>query len=99
MIVDRRLLPHVDLPLLGAVCGLTLIGLATIYSVTWDFRHNQPGPEFWKQLYALPVGLVALGACLAVDYRTLAQRSLLFYAALILLLIGVLVAGVTAGGA
>jgi rod shape determining protein RodA len=99
MIVDRRLLPHVDLPLLGAVCGLTLIGLATIYSVTWDFRHNQPGPEFWKQLYALPVGLVALGACLAVDYRTLAQRSLFFYAALILLLIGVLVAGVTAGGA
>ena len=48
MIDERRLSAHLDLPLLGAVIALTLVGLATIYSVT--YRTNQPGPEFWKQV-------------------------------------------------
>ena len=79
MIDDRRLSAHIDWPLVGAVVMLALIGLATIYSVTWDFRHNQPGPQFWSQLYALPVGLIAMAVALTIDYRTLAQRSLIFY--------------------
>ena len=53
MIDDRRLSAHLDWPLLSAVVVLALVGLATIYSVTWDFKHNQPGPQFWTQLYAL----------------------------------------------
>ena len=42
MIDERRLSAHLDWPLLAAVVALTLIGLATIYSVTWDFRPSQP---------------------------------------------------------
>lgn len=99
MIVDRRLLPHLDWPLLGAVLALALIGLATIYSVTWNITANQPGGEFWRQAYALPVAIVALIACLMVDYRTLAQRSPLIFAAILVSLAGVLVFGVVVKGA
>ena len=101
MIDNRRLSAHLDWPLVGAVILLALIGLATIYSVTWDFRpgHNQPGPQFWSQLYALPVGLAAMVVALAIDYRTLAQRSFIFYGLLILALIYVAVNGDTRMGA
>jgi rod shape determining protein RodA len=99
MIVDRRLLPHLDWKLLSAVLGLAAIGLATIYSTTWDFQRNQPGGEFWTQVLALPIGCVALAACLLVDYRTLAQRSLLIYAALILTLLYLLFFGSVHQGA
>ena len=76
MIVERRLSAHLDWPLIFAILALAVLGLATVYSVKWDFVRDQPGPEFWKQVYAIPVGLVALVACLVIDYRTLAQRSL-----------------------
>lgn len=99
MIVDRRLLPHLDWPLLLAVTALAAIGLSTIYSVTWNIAANQPGGEFWRQLYAVPVGMAALAVCLLVDYRTLAQRSVVIYLALLAALIGVLWFGVVVKGA
>jgi rod shape determining protein RodA len=99
MIVERRLSGHLDWPLVAAVIALTGIGLATIYSVKWDVVNNSPGREFWQQLYALPVGLIALAVCLIVDYRTLAQRSVLVYAALVLGLVYVHFFGHSSGGA
>jgi cell division protein FtsW (lipid II flippase) len=63
MIVERRLLPHLDWPLLGALVALALIGVATIYSVTWNHVAGEPGREFWTQVYALPVAFAALAAC------------------------------------
>ncbi len=99
MIVDRRLLPYVDWPLLGAVVALCVVGVLTVYSVTWDAAANQPGREFWTQVYALPVGLAALAVCLLVDYRTLTDRSLVFYVLLIVGLIAVWQFGVVRGGA
>ena len=41
---------------------LTVIGVATIYSVSWDFRANQPGARFWSQVYALPIAFAAMVA-------------------------------------
>lgn len=99
MIVDRRLVPHLDWTLLSAILALTAIGLATIYSVTFNVTAGQAGPEFWRQLQAVPVGLVALAACLMIDYRTLAQRSLVFYGLLLAGLVAVLAFGVVAKGA
>ncbi len=91
MIVERRLSAHLDWPLIGAILALVFIGLLTIYSVTWDFHpgYDQPGREFWKQLYALPVGLVAMLACLLIDYRTLTQRSLIIFGLFIAALVAV----------
>ncbi|MEO6221749.1 MAG: rod shape-determining protein RodA [Vicinamibacterales bacterium] len=98
MIVDRRLLPHLDWPLLAAVLVLTLLGLTTIYSVTWNITADQPGGEFWRQAYAIPVAMVALAVCLLVDYRALAQRSPWILGGILLALIAVLVVGVVAKG-
>ena len=98
MIVERRLSAHLDWPLLAAVIALTLVGLATIYSVTWDFRNEQPGSQFWTQVYAIPLGLVALGVALLIDYRSLAQRSLFLYGGLVLLLVYVAYFGDVRGG-
>jgi len=98
VIVDRRILPHFDWPLLAAVMALTIVGLATIYSVTWNIAANTPGTEFWRQMYAVPVGLVAMAVCLMIDYRTLAQRSAFIYIALVAALIAVLFFGVVVKG-
>ena len=89
MIVERRLSAHIDWLLVGAVLALALIGLATIYSVTWNHRLEQPGSQFWMQAYALVVALVAMAACLVIDYRSLTQKSLIFYGLLIASLIAV----------
>ena len=99
MIVNRRLLPHLDWPLIAAVMALALIGLATIYSVTWNITATQPGGEFWRQMYALPVAMLALIVCLMIDYRTLAQRSPWILLALLLSLGAVLLFGDKAKGA
>ena len=93
MIVERRLSAHLDWPLISAIMALTVLGLMTVYSVKWDVVNDRPGGEFWKQMYAVPVALIALVACLVIDYRTLAQRSLFIYGGLILALIYVAVAG------
>jgi len=98
MIVDRRLLPHVDWPLIGALLAIVVISLTTIYSVTWDVRLGRVGGRFWAQLYAVPVAVVAMLVCMVIDYRTLAQRSLLIYGGLVLALLYVSFFGVVAGG-
>ena len=93
MIVERRLSAHIDWLLLGAVLGLALIGLATIYSVTWDHRLEQPGRQFWMQMYSLPVALTAMTVCLLIDYRTLTQRSLIIYGLFVASLVAVMFIG------
>jgi rod shape determining protein RodA len=98
MIVDRRLLPHIDWLLLGALFVLTLVGLLTIYSVTWNIQADQPGGEFWRQAYAIPVAFIALAVCMMVDYRTLVQRSPWIFAAVLLSLVAVLLFGAVAKG-
>ena len=99
MIVERRLTAHIDWPLIIAVISIAIVGLTTIYSVTYDLRNNQPGPQFWAQVYALPVGLVAMLAFMLIDYGTLTRRSIFIYIILIAALFAVLSIGVTRGGA
>ena len=98
MIVDRRLLPHIDWLLVGALFVLAMIGLLTIYSVTWNIQANRPGAEFWRQAYALPVAFIAMAVCMLVDYRTLAQRSVLIFGGVLLSLVAVLLFGEVAKG-
>jgi rod shape determining protein RodA len=93
--IERRLLPHLDWLLVGALVALTALGLATIYSV---FRAN-PGTQFWTQAYAVGLGVVALVVCLFVDYRALAERSLFLYGGLLLTLLYVAFLGVVHQGA
>src|ERR687895_2564421 len=99
---ERRLYFHIDWLLLGAVLLLAGIGVAMIYSTTYRLMPDgsgYAGREFWTQLYALGIGSIALLVCLTIDYRALAEQSLLIFGALMALLLFVLVAGDSAGGA
>jgi rod shape determining protein RodA len=97
---ERRLFFHIDWLLLGAILMLAGIGLTMIYSITYVQGPNGgPGPQFWTQSYALVIGMVALVVCLAIDYRMLAEHSLMFYVGLLALLAFVLFKGSTQMGA
>jgi rod shape determining protein RodA len=98
---ERRLYFHIDWLLLAAVVLLSLVGVAMIYSTTYVTTPTggHPGPQPVTQLYALGLGLLALLVCLMVDYRVLAEHSLVVYGALVVLLIFVLFKGSTQMGA
>ena len=97
--IDRRLSPHLDWALLGALIVLSLVGLVMIYSATYDPTTGEVGPQLTRQLGALLIGFVALGVCLIIDYRVLADHALLIYAGLAALLVYTLFFGVEMGGA
>ena len=97
---ERRLFFHIDWLLLGAVILLAGIGLSMIYSITYVGGPNGgPGPQFWTQVYAIVLGLIALIVFLALDYRMLAEHSLLLFGGLLALLVFVLFKGSTQMGA
>jgi rod shape determining protein RodA len=97
--LERRLFFYVDWLLLAAVLLLTLIGLAMIYSTTYDALNARVGPQFYTQAYAIVIGLAALAVCLAVDYRRLSEYSLVLFILLAAVLAYVLFFGVVRGGA
>ena len=68
---ERRLYANVDAKLLSAVVTLSLIGLVMIFSTTYDAATDQVGSQFYRQLGALLIGLIALAASLTIDYRTI----------------------------
>jgi len=90
---DRRLSFHLDWLLIGAVFILCGVGLATIYSAT-----GGPTGVYWTQTYAIGLGALAMLVCVSIDYRSLADRSHLFYLAMLLTLVGVLAFGEVRGG-
>ncbi|MBM3777797.1 MAG: rod shape-determining protein RodA [Acidimicrobiia bacterium] len=91
---ERRLYHHIDWALVGAILALCLMGLAMVYSTT-----GGPTGAYVTQIYGLLIGIVACAVCLSIDYRTLADRSLWIYGALIAVLVYVLVFGAVRGGA
>ena len=91
---DRRLYTNVDGALLSAVFLLCAIGLVMIYSTTYDPTTGTVGPQLSRQLWALALGIVALGVCLAIDYRVLTDNAMLIYVGLIALLTYTLFFGV-----
>jgi rod shape determining protein RodA len=94
--IERRLFYHIDWLMIIALGALSAIGVAMIYSATHGGANSG---LYIRQLYALGLGLVAFLFCLAIDYRSLADNSLVFYGGVIALLIGVLLFGATGGGA
>jgi rod shape determining protein RodA len=98
---ERRLYFHIDWLLLGAVLLLAAIGVSMIYSTTYVTLPDgtgHPGARFWVQLYAVGLGVLAMLFLLVVDYRFLAEHSLMLYIGVVLLLVYVLIGGKNAGG-
>ncbi len=95
---EQRLYRHLDWSLLVAVVTLCLMGLVMIYSTTYDPIRERVGREFYTQLSAMGIGLVAMTCVLFIDYRTLTGYAPVVYGAVAVLLLYVLFFGVVAGG-
>jgi rod shape determining protein RodA len=92
-VFERRLSSHLDWPLLVAVLALTAVGVVMIFSTTGGASR-----EYWTQIYAIGLGLVAMVVCLAVDYRSLVDKAHWVYLALLVALLIVLFFGAVRGG-
>ncbi|MEP6783094.1 MAG: FtsW/RodA/SpoVE family cell cycle protein, partial [Acidobacteriota bacterium] len=90
---ERRLYYHIDWILIVAVLAICAVGLAMIYSTTGGASRI-----YWTQVYALGLGLVAMGVTLSIDYRSLADKSHWLYLAMMILLVSVLFIGSVRGG-
>jgi rod shape determining protein RodA len=94
---ERRLYYHVDWAMIAAILALCLIGLVQIYSTT--SASGADAERTWiTQTWGIGLGLVALLICLAIDYRTLTDKSHWIYGGILALLVYVLFFGVVRGG-
>ncbi len=89
---ERRLYFHIDWAMVVALLALCVIGVTQIYSATGG------NGLYLTQIYGILIGLVALVVCLAIDYRSLADRSHWFYLGIAALLVYVLYFGAVRGG-
>jgi rod shape determining protein RodA len=87
--------PRVDWLMMAAIAGLMVIGVFFVYSATMVNEaaqqlawYNQP---WFRQVVWYGLGLAAMAAVCAVDYRILARWSLVAYVLTILLLVAVLI--------
>ncbi len=83
-------LRHFDWVLVACVIALSVVGLVMIWSAS---RNRVPGDELYfvrRQGMFLVLGLVAMVAVLAVDYRRLRDHSMFAYFATVALLVLVL---------
>jgi rod shape determining protein RodA len=91
---ERRLYYHIDWALIGALAALCALGLANIFSA-----EGGPTRTYWTQIYGISLGGLALAVTLAIDYRTLCDKSHWLFLAVVALLVYVLIFGVVRGGA
>jgi rod shape determining protein RodA len=89
---------HIDWALLMAMLALCALGVATIYSATFDPTHGA-SHRYVIQMYAIALGLVAMLFTMTLDYRTFTDKSHLIYIAILALLIYVLFFGHVGKGA
>jgi rod shape determining protein RodA len=88
--LDAAPVRNFDFLLVGATFAIAVIGLVMIWSTT---RHRVPGDEFYfvkRQAMFLVVGVLAMAAVLAVDYRRLRDHSMFAYLGTVFLLLAVL---------
>jgi rod shape determining protein RodA len=96
---ERRLYFHIDWLLIVALGVLCTLGVVMIYSATGAGDPARATRLPLTQMYAIGLGTLALLICLAIDYRSLADKSHLIFLGLIGLLVYVLFLGSVQMGA
>jgi rod shape determining protein RodA len=96
--LDKNRLGSLDWKVLVAIGLIVAAGVATIYSAT-THQSGQPSALYLKQLAWLAIGMVVFVAAALVDYHTLTRYAYVGYAAVIVLLVGVLLVGRVGMGA
>jgi rod shape determining protein RodA len=95
---DRRLISHFDWVLLLLVLTLLSVGVVAVYSATYE-GGQQLSPWATRQLSWAVLGLVAMFAAFAADYRRLEKWAYIAYGFSLVLLMLVPVLGSFGGGA
>lgn len=98
MQIDRRLIASFDWPLCILSVALAVLGILTIYSANCEANDECSRYLATRQSYWLAIGAVLMAATFSVDYQRLDRWTYPVYAAVIVLLALVLVAGTTSGG-
>jgi rod shape determining protein RodA len=96
--IDRRLLAHIEWPLLILTVLVVSVGLVTILSAT---HHSERllSPYAVRQASFVGMGLVAMLVAMSIDYRSLNRYAYVLYGAVVLALVAVPLIGVSGGGA
>ncbi|HUF84961.1 MAG TPA: rod shape-determining protein RodA [Acidimicrobiia bacterium] len=84
---------NVDLPLIGSVVAIGLVGLLMIYSSTRERLAFEGIDEAYfvkRQAIFILLGLCVMAAVMAIDYRKLRDFSVLAYGAVVISLLAVL---------
>ena len=97
--LEQRLYRHIDWLLLGALLLLCAIGVAMIYSTTYDPSKGGASPLVSTQLWALALGLLIFVVTLSIDYRWFADLSVLLFIGLAGLVSYASMFGAAGGGA
>jgi rod shape determining protein RodA len=92
-VFERRLYYHIDWAMIAALLALCAFGVANIYSASGGFSR-----VYWTQIYGILIGGAALGVALAIDYRTLCDKSHWIFLAVVALLLYVGMFGVVRNG-
>jgi len=96
--IDRRLLAHIEWPMLILALLVTGVGLLTILSATFHDGHLVSRHVVRQATWA-GLGLIGMVVAVSIDYRTLNRYAHAIYGLLLVSLILVLVIGVSGGGA
>jgi rod shape determining protein RodA len=96
--IDKRLAHHVDWLLLLLVAIVVAVGVTTVYSATWAQAQKQMSPLATRQIIWAGMGMVAMIATVALDYRKLDRYGYFVYLAVLALLVLVPAIGMIGGG-
>ena len=96
--IDRRLVAHIDWPLLVCVLLVIAAGLLTVLSATHTHERMFSGLLIRQMMWA-GFGLVGMLAALSFDYHWLERYGYFIYAAAVFLLIVTGLVGSSGGGA
>ena len=84
--MKKRLSKNIEWSILICTILLIIIGLIALFSATQNTEYD----EFKKQILWIGISIPFIIAFTLIDYETIAKVSPIFYAVLIILLIGVL---------
>lgn len=96
---DRRLVQHFDWGLIGLTLWIGCIGLIALYSAVTAGEETTQEILFTRQLIWFGGGLVIMITTFLFSYKLLERFAFVIYIGCLLLLVGVLLMGITGGGA
>jgi rod shape determining protein RodA len=96
--IDRRLLAHIEWPMLLCALAVSTVGLTTILSAT---HHSERllSPYVIRQAAFIGLGLLLMVTAISIDYRSLSRYAYVLYVGVVLALLLVPIIGVSGGGA